>query len=172
MEFNREKLLELYPEFTSVLGPYTRQDGRKHIVLNNSNKSKGEKDKTRTISYPKALKEIELSERLLPNFTVDHLDRDFTNDDLSNLKVKLLKDHVSEDRKRVRVDDVNCQECFKLFSPTVNQINASRNGKFPAGPFCSKICVGKYGQRVQTGGEKIKRVKPDKIYYFIDKENI
>lgn len=28
---NKEKLLELYPDYTTVLGPYTRPDGRKHM---------------------------------------------------------------------------------------------------------------------------------------------
>ena len=31
-----QKLLKLYPEFDKVNGPYTRKDGRQHIILNNT----------------------------------------------------------------------------------------------------------------------------------------
>ena len=35
LEF-KAKLLLLYPDFDKVTGPYPRKDGRKHVVLNNS----------------------------------------------------------------------------------------------------------------------------------------
>ena len=55
MGLDKEKLLELYPSYDSVLGPYDRDDGRKHVVLNNSSLPTGAKGKLKTISYPKAL---------------------------------------------------------------------------------------------------------------------
>ena len=133
---NKEKLLELYPGYTSVLGPYIRPDGRKHIVLNNSNASKGTKGKTKTISYPKALKEIELERKLEPNETIDHHDRDFTNNDPKNLKVKSRSTHASEDALRVKVNNVTCPQCGSSFTPSVNQRNINNTeNKIIAGPF-------------------------------------
>ena len=84
---NLNDILVLYPEYTVVLGPYLRKDGRKHIVLNNSYAPKFTKGKTKTISYPKVLMEIKLGRRLLENETVDHIDEDISNDRYSNLQI-------------------------------------------------------------------------------------
>lgn len=87
MRFKSEDLLKLYPKYDSVLGPYKRKDGRKHIVLNDSSAAKGEKGKTKTISYPKAIMECRLGRRLLKDETVDHDDDDFTNNSKKNLQI-------------------------------------------------------------------------------------
>lgn len=84
---NKEKLLELYKPYTSVLGPYTRKDGRKHIVLNNSFAPKGAIAKTKTISYPKALMESTLGRRLTSNEEVDHKDNNKLNDASNNHQI-------------------------------------------------------------------------------------
>jgi hypothetical protein len=166
---DKKTLLGLYPEYTSVLGPYFRPDGRQHVILNNAKAPKGTKDKTKTISYPKALKEVELKEKLKPDETVDHHDRDFTNDKLSNLKVKSKSIHASQDALRVTVKPINCPECSNLFTPNVNQRNKQHAGKGQAGPFCSKVCVGKYGARVRNEGVILERTSLEKTYYRIDK---
>ena len=155
------KIISLYPEYTKVLGPYTRKDGRKHIVLNNENKSSKEKGKTKTISYPKALMEISLGRRLLKDETVDHRDRDFTNDDLNNLAVLRKSEHSALDALRVKVEDVMCVQCNKVFEPSVTQ----RNEKNAAGPFCSRRCSGKYGAAIQNGMGKMNRVPVKKSYF-------
>lgn len=162
MELNKEKLLELYPDYTSVLGPYTRPDGRMHVVLNNSNAPKGQKGKTKTISYPKALVESNIEERLLPNETVDHDNRDFTDNSKENLKIRDRSEHSVHDATYVVVGPATCIECGTVFIPSVGQAN-SRAGK--AGPFCSRKCSGKYGARVQNGGEVLERQEIDKTYY-------
>ena len=87
MDLDKEKLLRLYPPYDSVLGPYKRSDGRMHVVLNNSNASKGEKGKTRTISYPKAIVESRLGRKLKPNEEIDHGDNDKTNNNTLNFKI-------------------------------------------------------------------------------------
>lgn len=46
---------KVYPEQTKVYGPYLRPDGRKHVVLTGGSGYK------RTVSYPKFIKELELS---------------------------------------------------------------------------------------------------------------
>ena len=163
---DKEKLLGLYPGYTSVLGPYMRLDGRKHVVLNNSNASKGTKGKTKTISYPKALKEIELNKRLAADETIDHFDRDSENNDPKNLEVKTRINHAIEDAIHVHVSKVNCPICNTLFEPNENQRNAKAN---VAGPFCSKSRTGKYGTMVQNQQVKLERTKIDKFYYQKDK---
>jgi hypothetical protein len=164
---NKQKLLGLYPNYTSVLGPYIRPDGRKHVILNNTNAAKGTKGKTKTISYPKALKEIELNKKLNPDETVDHHDRDFTNDKLDNLKVKSRSEHSSQDAIRVKVEDVVCPQCQTSFTPNKNQMKSNID---KAGPFCSAKCKGTYGSDVQNGKtNKLTRNKVVKIYYRIEK---
>ena len=63
-----------------IYGPYTRKDGRKHIVLRKDGK-------LQTISYPRFLLEEKLGRKLLPEETVDHIDEDISNDDPSNLQI-------------------------------------------------------------------------------------
>lgn len=88
------KILLLYPSFNSVLGPYLRKDGRKHIVLNNTALKTGNKNKIKTISYPKALMEIQLGRKLLKDETVDHIDENKSNDDLNNLQILSRADNA------------------------------------------------------------------------------
>ncbi len=166
MDVNDEVLLSLYPEFDSILGPYTRKDGRKHIILSNSTLPKTSRDKLKTVSFPKALVESHINRRLKPNETVDHLDRNKLNDDLWNLKVTDRATHASLDATRVHVGEISCQQCGSLFTPTVDQCNLKRKS---AGPFCSKRCAGLYSQKAQTGGEKLSRAEVTKTYYKIDK---
>ena len=171
MELNREKLLELYPQYTSVLGPYTRPDGRKHVVLNKNYLSNGQPGKLKTISYPKALVESNAGKRLLPNETVDHNDRDKTNDTLDNLVIRDRSEHCSLDANRVNIEPVSCPECSAVFTPSKSQINpgAIDGEVLQAGPFCSRRCSGIYGSRVQNGGERMQRQKINKTYYRVDK---
>ncbi|EKD22603.1 MAG: hypothetical protein ACD_84C00039G0010 [uncultured bacterium] len=165
---DKETLLELYPEYTSVLGPYTRPDGRKHVVLNNANASKGTKGKTKTISYPKALVEINLKARLEDDETVDHDDRDFTNDDLTNLKVKVRGQHASEDALRVEeVFEVSCLGCGFIFVPSKEQTKKRSEGK--AGPFCSRPCVSRYTAIIRKTGEKPTRDNITVVYGRVEK---
>ena len=57
-----------------ILGPYYRRDGRGFVVVTKPNGKKS------TISYPKYLMEIKLDRYLEKNETVDHDDKDITND--------------------------------------------------------------------------------------------
>lgn len=166
MELNKEKLLDLYKPYTSVLGPYKRKDGRMHVVLNDSAKPKTDKTKTKTISYPKALVESDIGKTLEPGETIDHDDRDFTNNSRENLVVRDLKKHAQLDALRVDPFPVNCVMCNFEFIPSTDQINNRVNA---AGPFCSRSCSGKYGAFVQNGGPKMIRDNITKDYFKLDK---
>jgi len=74
-----------------VYGPYTREDGRKHVIHYDG--------KTRrTQSYPRYLMEQHLGRELLPNETVDHINEDFTDDRIENLQLLSLVDNVNKSR--------------------------------------------------------------------------
>lgn len=104
MSLDHEKVLELYPEYKKVLGPYTRPDGRKHIILNNTDKPKKDKDKLRTLSYPKALLETKLGRKLVDDETTDHTDTNKNNDEVSNLDVLSR----SENARKAAINNKNC----------------------------------------------------------------
>ena len=152
-------LLALYPDYDKVFGPYTRKDGRRHVCLTGDNSKK-----RKTVSYPKALVEVELGRRLTNDETVDHYDRDHTNDSPDNLIVKPRVHHCYEDATRVSVSSVSCPMCGNSFVPT----RAQRRGNI-AGPFCSKRCSGRYGKSVQTGADKITKTDINVFYYKLDK---
>lgn len=109
----KENLLKLYPEYDRVTGPYKRKDGREHIVLNNSALSKGTKEKLRTLSYPKAIIEVEAKRQLTEEETVDHIDKNPLNNELSNLQILSRSDHAKLDVKRRKSVIVNCTVCNK-----------------------------------------------------------
>jgi len=156
------KLLALYPTYTKVYGPYLRSDGRKHLVL-----SGGKRTIKRTLSYPKALVEVREGKILGPDETVDHVDRDFRNDDLDNLQVVDKSTHLSIDALRVLPIHVNCAGCGLSFLPSIGQRNSRANLK--AGPFCSRICSGIYGKNVQIGMPKQERERISVEYYRVEK---
>lgn len=126
-----------------VHGPYTRRDGRKIVVVVESNGNR------RTVSYPKWLLELQLGRKLDPNLeTVDHLDSNFENNDLSNLRIVPRHEHSADDTRRVKLLKLKCSWCNKDFerSPRLIRDKARKN---KAGPFCSRPCAGKYSRLLQ-----------------------
>lgn len=149
-----------------IYGPYVRKDGRKHVIVYDG-------VTRRTVSYPKWLMEQHLGRFLNDDETVDHIDRDFTNNTISNLQILTRSKHASLDAKRVKKVTVSCIECgvSMVREPKRLHENAS-NGK--AGPFC-KSCAGRYGTDLQN--KRIARKPAQKAvprenrdYYFLDKK--
>ena len=140
-ERDRIKLLELYPEYTSILGPYTRKDGRKHLVLNNNNLPSKDKNKRKTLSYPKALMENHIKRRLFDDETVDHIDGNFTNDDMNNLQILDRRENALKSSPKLIVKGV-CVNCSKIFILSKEQ--RSSRAKWRKGPFCTRSCSGRY----------------------------
>lgn len=142
-------------------GPYLRKDGRKHLVYKLDGKHK-------SLSYPKYLMECHLDRYLEDWETVDHIDEDFTNDDINNLRVISRLDNIARSVKRNHDLKMICPECNKDFIVSGNKINNvnSNSKKGKAGPFCGKSCAGKYGQKIQVGEldkiDPIQHIKPKK----------
>jgi hypothetical protein len=156
---------ELYKEY-KVYGPYIRKDNRMHVVLvHYVNKSR------LTISYPKFLVERHLNRKLKPDETVDHIDRDITNNDLSNLQILNKSEHSSLDAVRLAPQEFTCPVCNMLFVLEGKKLGnaVSNRNKGSAGPFCGRSCAGKYGHSVQTGSNKFSKTEIITEYYQIDK---
>lgn len=152
----------MYEDF-KIYGPYKRKDGRMHIVLKNN-------ISTKTISYPKYLMEIKLNRYLNSNETVDHIDRDFTNNSYDNLRVIDRSLHIKEDVKRNKDIKVKCAFCGKEFIVKGSTINyRNRIDRYQSGYFCSKQCSGLYGKQVQETGIRLPRKERVKVNKYINK---
>ena len=131
-----------------VHGPYKRRDGRQIVIVVEDDDVNGCVTK-RTISYPKWLLELQLGRRLDPNLeTVDHIDSNFYNNSLDNLRIMPRDEHSRGDTRRVKHVKFNCAWCQKEFerSPRLVRDKARKN---KAGPFCSRACAGKYSRKLQ-----------------------
>lgn len=130
-----------------IFGPYkSSKDGRLRIIAQFPNGTK------KTVSYPKYIKEIELGRYLLDNETIDHIDGNFLNNDLSNLRVINRKEHAKQDVERNKDVEVICSYCGKKFIIKGSKLSQrNRPDKINTGYFCSKQCIGKYGADVQNG---------------------
>jgi hypothetical protein len=127
-----------------VYGPYTRKDGRQHVIIYENGNRK-------TVSYPKYLVETKLNIKLKDNETVDHIDGNFLNDDFRNLRVVDRAEHASDDSLKIieKIIKRNCLFCGKEFE-------FKTTDRYKTGSYCSRSCTGKYGQMVQTG--KIEKI--------------
>jgi hypothetical protein len=146
-----------------IYGHYVRKDGRKHVCVIFSDGSR------KTVSYPKYLLEVHLNRYLNDDETVDHIDRDFNNNDIYNLRIIDRRQHAIDDAKRVDyMIEATCVWC-NTYMGKINHLNRSKN-RTKAGPFCSKECIGQYGSSVQNGGKKLEKPLYKKRYYYNNKE--
>lgn len=150
-----KKLLELYPEFSKIHGPYfSSRDGRGIINLYYEGDYKVRKSKT--ISLPKAMMEIKLGRKLKPNEFVDHIDNDPTNNTYSNFQLLSPADNTYKNRKRLVMELFICAECSKEFERWDKYVQRNQVKRQKGGPFCSRSCAGLYSQRIQM----LKQQKP------------
>jgi hypothetical protein len=150
-----------------VFGPYKRVDDREHVILiDPSTRSR------KTVSYPKFLVQEHLG-RLLNNDleTIDHIDGNSTNNDLTNLRIVNRQQHASEDIIRRKDQELICIRCDTKFIKDIkNVVSSKKKGK--SGPFCSRSCQGKYGADIQNGRvSKLGNNTPEQEYHKI-KDNL
>lgn len=128
-------------------GPYlNKKDNRLRCVLVHPD------GKKQTVSYPKYLMEVQLDRYLEENETIDHIDGNPLNNDLSNLQILDRQKHCYNDALRNKDVTVTCQYCGKEFVIEGSKIhNRNRKDRTQSGYFCSRSCSGKYGKEVQLG---------------------
>jgi hypothetical protein len=141
-----------------IYGPYKRKDGRKHIIAISSCGNRF------TVSYPKYLMELHIGRYLIKGESVDHIDCNFDNNTLSNLRILGLSEHVKLDVLRLKPVTFECPVCKNKFMLHGRQVHDAYNNrqKGRTGPFCSKHCAG-------LGSPKISPVIKD--YYTLKSLN-
>ena len=94
--------------------------------------------------------ELHLGRQLKEDETVDHIDQNVQNNDISNLRVITRREHAENDAIRNKDITVNCAYCGKEFTIPGNKIPfRNRRDRNYSGYFCSKRCSGKYGAEIQ-----------------------
>lgn len=156
-----------------VYGPYEQKNGRLYVVLRDDDGVQ------RTVSYPKFLVEQQLGRGLGPDETVDHIDRNFHNNDPENLQVLDRVTHARLDAIRLAPASFECPICDKKFRRSGKKLSRihERKKELMAGPFCSPSCRGIYSSGVREGirlelvesYEKFLRNHPKEYYRRVKK---
>jgi endogenous inhibitor of DNA gyrase (YacG/DUF329 family) len=128
---------------------YECKDGRTRVYL---------KNEKRVISYPRYLMEQTLGRQLKDNEQVHHKDGNPVNNDLNNLEVIPISEHLREHAIKYHDKIMTCPWCEKSFTWTAKQqimfySNQKRREYYTDKPFCSKQCVGKYGAMIQNANK-------------------
>lgn len=105
--------MSVYEEFR-VYGPYKRKDGRQHVVLIKHDFNNHVVER-KTVSYPKFLVETYLNKYLDTSETVDHIDGNFDNNELSNLRVVERSIHCRSHANFKPEVKKQCVICGKIF---------------------------------------------------------
>lgn len=121
-----------------IYGPYTRKDGRKHVIIIHDD------GRRQTKSYPRMIMEQHLGRELTEDETVDHINSDFTDDRIENLQLLSLSENAAKAKKDESIT------MYKFFCPCCNKESVKRlsdvlhnRNKGKKGPFCSRECAGK-----------------------------
>lgn len=136
-------------DIKKIYGPYTRKDKRQHVVIVYMDGTK------RTVSYPKFLMEQKIGRNLDPDMeTIDHINKDFNNNNESNLRIIPRSQHSKEDALRAELVSFICSWCKGIGTQSARHLLGNKKqGK--AGPFCGKSCAATYSREVQLG-----KIKP------------
>ena len=129
-------------------------DGRvRALIVNKKDGTKINK------SYPRLLLEEKLGRELLPDEDVHHIDGDPSNNDITNLELKMHGEHQKEHAAaHIKYHDVeavceNCGSTFLWSAKSQRQWSRNANRKQNVNRrrrvFCSNHCAGEFGRRRQ-----------------------
>lgn len=123
-----------------IYGPYSRKDGRKHLVIVDEYGNKTTK------SYPRHLMEEHLGRKLLPEETVDHINNDCSDDRLENLQILSLAENATKEMLRPerasKMYTFVCPFCQQPAKKPLREVLSNWKKK-KRGPYCSRKCAGK-----------------------------
>jgi hypothetical protein len=124
-----------------IYGPYTRKDGRQHVILIDHFGFRTTK------SYPRYLMEKHLGRDLEEHETIDHIDEDYQNNSINNLQILSRKENASKTFKvfperRRKYITFNCPVCGKESTKPLNRVKGNRK-RGSRGPYCGRSCAGK-----------------------------
>lgn len=130
-------------ELHKVYGPYTRKDGRQHVIHYYGNNFRV------TQSYPRYLMEQKLDRELEDWEEVDHIDNDPTNNSIDNLQILTQRENQQKeaDRRTKEVWDFTCPICGVFFQKEARFVRWNNIVRKKKGPYCSRSCAGKGSYR-------------------------
>lgn len=123
-----------------IYGPYTRSDGRKHVIHYDP-----VTQTRRTQSYPRYLMEQHLGRVLKSTEHVDHINNDFTDDRIENLQLLTQQQNNAKSARKTEWWVGLCPICQDEFSIPMRRVRANQAKQNKRGPYCSKSCAGKAG---------------------------
>lgn len=137
-------MIEVYKN-CKLYGPYQSKDNRLRCVIVMQD------GKKKTISFPKYIMEKHLGRYLEDDETIDHIDGNPLNNEISNLRVLKRNIHCYNDAIRNSDVKVKCSYCGKEFIIKGKIMHwRNRKDRNQSGYFCSKQCSGKYGADLQN----------------------
>ena len=140
----------IYDNYPTKYGPYTRKDGRQIIILR-----KGE-GKQITVSYPKYIVECALGRYLDKDETIDHIDGNIYNNDLSNLRIIPRGVHGRSHTKTRIFPSSTCPICGKSYQVIYDRLKTCG----------SKQCTGKSAHLLgfNKGNNLYNHAKDERVY--------
>lgn len=107
------------------------------------------------MSHARYLVSLEIGRELTEEETVDHVDGDYTNDDISNLEIVPLQINIRRAAKGRTFVTLECPECKTTFTREKRQTHLGKGKNYKGSPTaCSRSCSVKLQQA---------RIKSNKI---------
>lgn len=123
-----------------VYGPYLQTNGKRKIVI-----LIDENGTRKTTAYARYLMECFLNRELSEEETIDHIDGNSLNDEISNLQILSRADNAKKHNKKnkIKYKKFICPVCSDVFWIPLRTYKQNQIKQGKAGPYCSRSCAGK-----------------------------